>query len=98
MCSRLVELCQLVVEVHIRGRQTFSPLLAFKVLLRLLEFLGLFRPLGKWIPGWMVDVDKDCEAISGVRKCCHIHGMQIKQVCPNFVSGIEYYGKNVTYK
>ena len=40
----------------------------------------------KWIPGWMVDVDKDCEA------------MQIKQVCPNFVSGIEYYGKNVTYK
>lgn len=40
----------------------------------------------KWIPGWMVDVDKDCEA------------MQIKQVCPNFVSGTEYYGKNVTYK
>ena len=34
----------------------------------------------------MIDVEKDCEA------------MQIKQVCPNFVSDTEYYGKNVTYK
>ena len=34
----------------------------------------------------MIDIEKDCEAI------------EIKQVCPNFVSGTEYYGKNVTYK
>ena len=40
----------------------------------------------QWVPGWMIDVTNDCEAI------------QIKEVCPDFVSSPSMYGKNDTRK
>ena len=40
----------------------------------------------KWIPGWMIDVNQDCEA------------EEITVVCPDFTSLPYWYGKNDTRK